>query len=392
MKTAWKKIKVSASVLALAGVLQLMAREVRAAEWRIDTVDESGAAKFTSMKIDRDGNIHVAYIPEAEGHPLRYAFWDHQIKRWFTMTVTQVASFCTLTLDSKQHPHIAFADHGTGLGSELRHAWWDGDSWKVDAITVQYGAVVAYYTSIVLDRNDNPVFAFYDYADPGNNFRLRMRSVFWMGKYWEVRTVDQQGGSGKFNSLAMDSAGRPHLAYANVKYESSSLRYAVWDGQAWKTEYLEGAPGTACPTASVAMILDAKDTPHITYTLPEKRLVKYATKVDGKWNTYVVDAIRQDAYPDRNGIALDSQGTPYVSYFDAGTGELKLAHRKDGKWLGEIIDQNYAGFTSSLVIDRDTIWISYGDELGRSLKVASRRLEQGRASRQQDSLSASKVK
>jgi hypothetical protein len=139
------------------------------------------------------------------------------------------------------------------------------------------------------------------------------------------------------------------------------------------------------------MILDAKDVPHIAYTLVGKRQVKYATQVDGKWKIELVDNIGKDAYPDRNGIALDGDGTLYISYFDEGSGVLKLLYRKDGRWIGEVVDQNYAGFTSSLVIDRDTIWISYADRLGKSLKVASRPLEQGTASRQ-DSLSTAKVR
>ena len=157
------------------------------------------------------------------------------------MKVAGNAAFCTLVLDSKQYPRISYADFGTGLGANLRYATWDGSAWKTVPITIQVGAVVAYYTSIALDANDKPFFSFYDYADPSNTFRLRMRSVFSMGNYWEANTVDPQGGSGKFNSIAVDSKGNPHIAYANVRYESSSLRYASWDGKAWKTEILDGA-------------------------------------------------------------------------------------------------------------------------------------------------------
>ena len=35
------------------------------------------------------------------------------------------------------------------------------------------------------------------------------------------------------------------IAYANVKAETSSLRFASWDGDAWKTETLEGIHGLA---------------------------------------------------------------------------------------------------------------------------------------------------
>jgi hypothetical protein len=88
-----------------------------------------------------------------------------------------------------------------------------------------------------------------------------------------------------------------------------------------------------------------------------------------------VDALGKEAYPDRYGIALDPDGNPYISYFDERGGILKVAHRRDGKWLAEVLDQNFAGFTSSLAIDHGTVWVSYADKLGAALKVASRPLE-----------------
>ena len=88
---------------------------------------------------------------------------------------------------------------------------------------------------------------------------------------------------------------------------------------------------------------------------------------------------------------LYSHGNPYISFYDGATGVLKVVHRKNDKWWSEIVDQNYAGMTSSLAIDRDTLWVSYGDELGRSLKVAYRPLEPASAT-QAGAASVSKVK
>jgi hypothetical protein len=344
-----------------------------AAEWQIEMVDQSGSAEFTSLRVDPVGNVHVAYVPDTPGHPLKYAFWDHATRRWFTMTVTSVASFSTLTLDSTYRPHISYADHGTGLGARLRHAQWDGISWKITPIDVQPGTVVAYYTGIALDNKNNPFFSYYDYADRGNNFRLRLRSVFWIKDHWEARTVDPEGGSGKFNAIAVDSGGRPQIAYANVKYETSGLRYATWVDNAWKSEIIEGGK-TPSPVFSVAMILDKSDNPHIAYSLTESGTVKYATKVGGKWVTQAVDSVRQVAYPDRNGIVLDSRGNPYISYYDGRLGTLKVAYRQNGKWMAEVLDADFSGFTSSLAIHDDTLWVAYADTLGRGLKVARRPL------------------
>src|SRR6266481_6443547 len=127
------------------------------------------------------------------------------------MVVAQNASYCTLALDSKQRPHISFADFGTGKGARLRYARWDGSAWKIDAVSPRSDAGAGYYTSIALDAQDRPYFSYYDYLAPDGSFMLRLRSVYSgvsEGKsYWGVQVVDQQGGSGKFNSLAIDSKG-----------------------------------------------------------------------------------------------------------------------------------------------------------------------------------------
>jgi hypothetical protein len=347
-----------------------------AAEWRIDNVDQSGSGRYASMKIDPRGNVHVAYIPEEDRHPLKYAFWDDAIGRWFTMEIAQYASFCTLTLDSKQRPHISYANHGSGKGAKLHYLYWTGGAdWNHQVVSPKGDGVVAYYTSIALDAQDKPVFSYYDYEGPaGVGFLLRLRSVVWAGNYWEVQMVDRSSGSGKFNSIAINSAGQPQIAYANVKAETSGLRYASWNGAAWKTEVLEGQSGPT-PIYSVAMVLDKKDTPHIAYTDVQKRLIKYATRQNGAWRIEILDSIRREAYPDRHGIALDDEGNPYISYYDAGDGVLKIAFRSGGKWYVETVAKDYQGFTSSLAIHNNMLWVAFADDAGGSLKVGRRKLQ-----------------
>jgi hypothetical protein len=382
MRRKSKNRKDLVKAFVLATTVFLAGRLATAAEWKVDTVDTGGPGKYASMKADKNGNLHMAYVLDIDGHPLMYAFWDHALDRWFTMKVAGNASFCTLALDSHQRPHISYADHGTGPGAKLRYVRWDGASdWKVTPVSPAGDATVAYYTSIALDAKDNPSFSYYDYAGPGSaGFTLRLRSVTWNGKFWEVQTVDRDGGSGKFNSIAVDSSGRPRIAYANVKWENSGLRYAEWNGQEWKTESLEGvgtgAAALANPTYAVSMVVDTSDVPHIVYTDVLHRQIKYATRRNGRWQIEIVDAVKRDSYPDRDGLALDADGNPYVSYFDPGDGSFKVAHRSDGRWYVELLTKDYSGFTSSVQIDNGMLWVAFGDEQGGSLKVARRPLQE----------------
>jgi len=348
-----------------------------AGSWQIEHVDRSSApGRFSSLKIDSAGNVHVAYVIDDDGHALKYAFWDQFARRWFTMTVAGGASYCDLALDSKQRPHISYADFGTVSGARLRHVFWDGAAWQNTAIPLN-SDVIGYYTSIVLDSNDYPSISFYEYRGPkGTDISVRMRTVTFNGKYWEARTVDGDNQSGKFNAMAMDRLGRRHLAYANVNTLTAGVRYAFWDGALSPIEIVEDRQQTGNELVgfSVGMAVDKDGDPHLTYVNYSHPAAKYAVRKAGRWRVETIEPMRQTAYPDRNSIAIDPDGNPYVGYFDPGRGVLRLAHRDRQKWLVETVDDNGSGFASSMQIDRGVIWMSYGDEANGGLKVARREL------------------
>lgn len=365
MKILWqgRSARTDAQLIILI-VLASAAARVNAADWRQEVVDTSGS-KFSSLRIDRYGNAHVAYVDESQ-NLLKYGFWDHKLDKWFTTSLDNTAGYCSLALDSQQHPHISYIDYG----AKLNYTHWNGSSWETQLIPIK-AKDISFYTSITVDANDNPSISFYEYWGGGENYLLHLRNVSWNGKFWEVRTVDSTAGSGKFNSITTDSADHQNIAYANVKTENAGLRYARWNGHSWDIEVLEGS-GSEYQIFSVAIVLDKSDNPHIAYTDFRHQLVKYATRRNGKWQLQVVDSLAQAGYPDRNGIAVDEEGHPYISYYDAGRGILKLAHLEGQKWVTEVVDENSAGFTSSLQIVNRTIWLTYASENGVGLKFAYR--------------------
>jgi hypothetical protein len=361
-----------------AGLLWLPFGVVQAADWQIESVEPAGVpVKYTSMKIDSLGNVHIAYaVDDGNRYPLRYALWDHTLRRWFTMTVDQNIGTCSLALDSAQHPHISYTDFA---GGRLRYAHWDGANWKTEVLPVN-SQNVNYYQSIAISPDDRPTIAFYEYEGPkGTDIRIRLRAVMWNGKFWELRTIDSDQGSGKFNAMVSDPLGHLHLAYANVSAGTGGIRYAFWNGQSWDLEILEGerqnnghGVGWSCNVA-----VDKNNLPHFTYVDETDRLVKYAVRSGGRWRIQVIDKIAGVAYPDRNSIAIAEDGRPYVGYFDGGSGILQIAHPEGQRWAKETVDSNGSGYTSSMQIDRGVLWISYADTLTGGLKVARRELGTG---------------
>src|SRR5215470_1231502 len=94
-----------ANVFLIGGAaLWLLAGPTRAAsdgdasKWYVETVDASGPGKFSSLRVDKDGNVHVAYsIEDGNRYPLKYAIRTVTNQRWFTMPVATGAAVCSLT-------------------------------------------------------------------------------------------------------------------------------------------------------------------------------------------------------------------------------------------------------------------------------------------------------
>jgi len=282
------------SIFRTAWLTILVATAAGAAGWQIDLVDLKGAGTFSSLKVDKEGNVHVAYVIEdGNRYPLKYGFWDHAVKRWFIMDVAESASFCSLALDSKQRPHISYADFGTLSGSKLRYAYWNGKTWQKQAIPLN-SDIIGYYTSLALDGEDHPRISFYEYRGPkGTEVRIRMRVVWWTGKYWQVRTIDEQEGSGKFNAMAIDLQGRTHLAYANVSAGTAGMRYAAGNDTSWQVEIIDGMEQNNGESVgySANIVLDKDGDPHVTYMNESNPQVRYAVRKNGKWEIRIVDRV-----------------------------------------------------------------------------------------------------
>ncbi|MFN3372803.1 MAG: hypothetical protein ACK44M_04450 [Chloroflexus sp.] len=58
--------------------------------------------------------------------------------------------------------------------------------------------------------------------------------------FWQIELVEQSDQVGRYASLALDSAERPHLAYHNIT--SGNLAYAAWTGTYWVVQTVDLAP------------------------------------------------------------------------------------------------------------------------------------------------------
>jgi len=189
---------------------------------------------------------------------------------------------------------------------------------------------------------------------------------------------------GMFPSLKRDPVnGRPSVAYYKVDgSEAGSLYYSYWDGVQWHTEFVDGNAPEESKAALVnvglyaSLALDSMGRPHIAYYDAANGALKYAIRnVTGGWNVVTVDS----GGPANNDVGsycslvLNPLNEPRISYYDATSKNLKYAALEYGVWSTEVVDtEGEVGSNTAIALDPVTGLprIAYRDDGNRSLKFA----------------------
>lgn len=276
---------------------------------------------------------------------------------------------------------------------------------------LQYQLKVGAFTSLDIDRDgslhlvyfqDNNDTIWYAHNDSGD---------------WEYEKVQAEVGHGFHLSMALDSQGRPHFAYHNLKTRRTSayLWYRFRSDSGWSDMFRErdyhvfnsdismdlgpdGSPyfiyqsdydnslmvaqfdpavgfasqkvADASPDCqSLPIVVDSRGDPHICFCT--RTGLVYAYRQGGQWKFETVDP--EEDTGTFSDLFLDNNGNPHVAYYDPDTYLLRYAHRiTDGSWKMRVVDRDGdVGRFPSLVVDpAGGVHISYYDASNTALKYA----------------------
>lgn len=153
---------------------------------------------------------------------------------------------------------------------------------------------------------------------------------------WTTQEVDYSGNM-RYVSLALDAAGRPHIAYH--RYSDNGLRYAEWTGAAWNIEDVSWFHGVYGAATDIAIGPDGE--PRLCWYADSKHsmfqtdYVRYARREAGTWHIEDVDSgIYTGRYPN---MVLDDAGRPRISYEE--WYDLKYAAWNGTAWDIETVDE-----------------------------------------------------
>lgn len=337
--------------------------------WSKEQVDLS--AKATAIAVDADENIHISYAGDG-GSVLKYAFRPARTDHWFTMVLDkQLQEFATqIAVDSQGQPRICYTPR------ELRFALFDGKKWNIQQIAAGMGTVEYNCTVTIAPDNTPHVIWYHTRAADGTNY-LHLKYATLKEGVWLSRTVDFEGEDGKWNSMVVDSSGRPQLIYS--VFPRGELKYASLDGDTWNTRSLAVSTNGAAGMGN-SLVLDAQGRPEfafydasVEFGAASKGSLKFARSSNSGPIIETVDSVFQKGgwVGFRSSLVLDKHGFPHICYEDAGS--VKHAFWDGTRWHIQVVVPRATEpyLYSSMAIDKnDVIYISYRDSSDGSLKVA----------------------
>jgi hypothetical protein len=292
-------------------------------QWHVEVLGTS-YPEASCLVLDAEGAPHIVFN---DSHSVHYAFREGS--EWQVETVFD-ESLSTLTgdmfcLDSDGCPHLCYYDFtfsGMGTGYyDVKHAWRDQDGWHSENVaSFFYFMSLVTNVSIAVDRDDIPHITYHDYEL--NNLVYASKA----NGSWSTGIVESGTHAGRYNSLKISRQNTPVIAYTGY----GCVKYAVWDGQEWVLEIVEGVGDGYC--LNLDMVLDMQDQPHLSYytKIPAEGVStgtwKHATKDENGWH---ITAIVSDCYYgySNSSIVLDSRSEPHFSFTDGNSNDMKIVWR-----------------------------------------------------------------
>lgn len=273
-----------------------------------------------------DGVLHAAF----GGDHLYYARCEGSN---CAVQVVDPADFvgqqASLALDSHGYPHIAYFAIGPEdycNDEQIKYARWDGAAWHIQVVIED---CVGAQPSLALDADDVPHISFFHESFDS------LQLADWDGAFWNTYTPAWLPGfdySGVYSSLQSDSAGDLHLAFIGGDISYGKVWYTQKTGDDWSPLVdVSGETGVV----NLSMALDSAGKPHLAYNRHyyDNTLSQYLDKLtyahfDGAaWQT--PEEIADMQYLAPLAITTGPDGYPRLAYLDA-SGLAYLAKSPSG--------------------------------------------------------------
>ncbi len=349
-----------------------------------DYRDQGKVGLWSSLKVDFNSNVHIAYMDEKYDN-LKYAFWNHKKDEWTVVIVDgdggdqiypNVGSMCSLAiydahiLDVPGVPYISYLDFtDTAIGNpdgDLKLAKLNnlnGNLWNIQ--TLDSDGITGWWSSIAIDYNQKVHISYFDVQ------HLDLKYI--SGKIstsWTIQRIKQGDGTqGQFTSIALNPlTGRPGIINFNSTHGRMEYTYLYQPPSTWSTlgvDYIGQDVGFGS-----SLVIGNTGVPHISYFDDTRDGLKYARAFGTSWGKWLVLGSPNNGY--HSSIALHPDGYPRIATFDSWNQDIIFGGLDIDKWVFDYVQRTYnVGDHVSMAIDTlGRPHLSYYDSTHENLNYA----------------------
>ena len=325
--------------------------------WTNEIVDEYGSVGWSvDCAMNQLGQIEIVYEDKSENEIKRAKKVGNN---WEIIGITNVewASSTSIDIDSNGNVAVAYADdknlHVVTYSPTTTNTSSELSTWSNTTIGFDMSQV-----SAILDDKGNAHLSYYDSQNKDLMYATNKDGT------WQNYTIDSSGDVGRFPSIAIDSNGTVHFSYLT---SSAGLKYANFDNFGTAAIY-EIDFGTA-PTMRLPHIqIDSMNMPHIVYYDQANGELRHVTRPNfgTSWNDSLVYST--SAVQELN-FELDSINNKHIIFIQGEDNELTYGNMNhNGSWNFNFPNNNmnseYSAFTIGLNDDlhilyrQDTSYVS----------------------------------
>ncbi|GEM_PF-769676 len=291
--------------------------------WDVGWVATAGeAGRYNSLELDAGGNPHISYSASGD---LKYAIRSGESWSYETVdSAGEVGGYNSLALDGSYNAHISYFDD---TNDDLKYATNHLGAWTTEIVDPGGGVS----TSIAVDGSGVPHISYFSTSN-------ELKYAVWAGggagncfagSNWDCETLC--GVHGAYSSIALDASANPHIAFSSQMEE---FKYATRNGGSWTIETIDTTFAIEPLPFTGSIALDSAGIPHVAYHDETLSELKYAVRVGSGGNCGTDDAwqcetILSGSRLGAPSLALDSSDYPHISYGDSG--ELKYAVGTSGE-------------------------------------------------------------
>jgi len=183
--------------------------------WIIQKVDSMAITWFTAIALDHRGYPHISYL----SGQLKYARWDGS--SWLIEPIDSdptAGQHISIALDTADRPQVSYLYQYSPTWLGLRCARRTDTGWIIEDIDLSdFGLDGATATAIKLNQAGFACITYYN--GPGRTNKY----AYWDGSRWITEAVFPQG---LYSSLTLNRSDQPRIACYD--YQLADLIYAKW--------------------------------------------------------------------------------------------------------------------------------------------------------------------